>query len=244
MRSMVGWSSGHVGVERHTGEMSRGGECPPIRLSNGTVIEDPVTVALAFFGTGVGYRNYDAAPVVPDDTLTEADVRVANRSTARMSNAVVAGILSRREAIGAALRRIPADASLTDEEAAIPWDGLRSLVAAFDDVPAIGLARITKVMHRKRPALLPLLDSVVEAYLVGLEPVPRAWPRPERAVALTRIYRREMELNRRALACLRVELAARGFVLTECRLFDVFAWSSAAGWAPKYGHQRDVEVRP
>jgi hypothetical protein len=220
--------------------MSRRGACPPIRLSNGTVIEDPVTVALAFFGTGAGYRNYDAAPVAQDNTLTEADVRVANRSTARMSNAVVAGILSRRAAVGAALRRIPPDASLTDEETTIPWDGLRSLVAAFDGVPAIGLARITKVMHRKRPALIPLLDSVVEAYLVGLEPVPRTWLRPDRAEALTRIYRREMELNRRALMCLRAEMAARGFVLTECRLFDIFAWSSASGWASKHGHQRDV----
>jgi hypothetical protein len=209
--------------------MSRRGACPPIRLSNGTVIEDPVTFALAFFGTGAGYRNYDAAPVAQDDTLTEADVRVANRSTARMSNEVVAGILSCREAIDAALRRIPRDASLTDEEAAIPWDGLRSVVAAFDGVPAVGLARITKVMHRKRPALIPILDSVVEAYLVGLEPVPRAWLRPERALALTRIYRREIELNRRALTCLRAELAARGFDLTECRLFDIFAWSSGVG---------------
>src|SRR5439155_1456022 len=194
--------------------MRRDRACPPIRLSNGTVIQDPVAFVLAFIGTGTGYTNYDAAPVAQDCTLTEADVRVANRSTARMSNAVVAGILSRRAAIDAALRAIPVDASLTDEEAAIPSDGLRALVAAFDGVPAVGLARITKVMHRKRPALIPLLDSLVEAYLVALDPVPRAWPRPERALALTRIYRREMDLNRRALTCLRAVLAARGFVLT------------------------------
>ncbi len=188
-----------------------------------------MAAVLAFFGTGSGYQNYDAAPVAQDCTLTETDVRVANRSTARMSDAVVAGILDRRRAIDAALRLIPSDASLTDREHAIPWDGLRSLVAAFDGVPAVGLARITKVTHRKRPALIPLLDSVVEAYLVRLEPVPGAWPRPDRAVALTRIYRREMDLNRRALTCLRAGLAARGFELTECRLFDIFAWSTEAG---------------
>ncbi len=207
--------------------MNHGGACPPIRLSNGTVFEDPLAFALAFFGMGSGYRNYDAAPVAQDFRLTEADIRVANRSTARMSDAVVAGIRSRHAAIDAALRRIPVGASLTADEAAIPWEALRSLVAAFDGVPAVGLARITKVMHRKRPALIPMLDSVVEAYLVRVEPVPRVIPRPDRAVALTRIYKREMDRNRHALTELRVALAARGFELTECRLFDIFAWSSA-----------------
>ena len=87
--------------------MSRDRACPPIRLSSGTVIQDPVTFAVAFIGTGTGYTNYDAAPVARDCTLTEADIRVANRSTARMSDAVVAGIPSRRAAIAAASAASP-----------------------------------------------------------------------------------------------------------------------------------------
>jgi hypothetical protein len=205
--------------------VSRTDVCPPIRLSNGTIVEEPLAVASAFIGTGNGYRNYDAAPVAQDCALTEADVRVANRSTARMSDAVVAGILSRRAEIDAALRRIPVSASLTDDWADVPWEGFRALVAAFDGVAAVGLARITKVMHRKRPALIPMLDSVVEAYLAGLDPVPRAWPRAERAVALTRTYKREMDRNQLALTCLRAEMATRGFELTECRLLDIFVWT-------------------
>ena len=205
--------------------------CPPIRMSNGNVIEDPVGQALRFVGSDGSYQLYDSAPVAQDDTLTESDVRVANKFVARMSSAVITGILARRVDIDAALKRIPARSSLTDAESAIPWDALHALIAAFDDVPAVGLARITKVLHRKRPALIPILDSVVEGYLVGIERPPPG-SRADRAVALTRTYKREMDLNREALACLRLRLTAHGINLTECRLFDVFAWMYSGLYVP------------
>lgn len=202
--------------------------CPPIRLSTGTVVRDPLAEVLRYIGTGGSYRNYDAAPVAQDSSLSEADVRVGNRFTSRMSEAVIAGILAARPRIEAALGRLPASASLTEDVSMVPWDGFAGLVAAFDGVPAVGLARITKVMHPKRRAMVPILDSVVEAFLATVSPPPGSLSRADRAVALTRTYKGEMDRNREPLSCLRAALAAGGFDLTECRVFDMFAWSEGA----------------
>jgi hypothetical protein len=203
----------------------------PIRLSNGVVIRDPRAFALRFLGGDSGYLNYDRAPVAMDATLTESDVRVANRFAARMSPAIVAGIMTRRGAVEAALRRIPPEASLSEDDVAIPWAALGELVAAFDGLSGVGLGRITKVLHRKRPALIPILDSVVVRFLASVEgePLPRRLLPADRAIALTRTYKREMDRNREALASLRAAMAAEGFDLTECRLFDIFAWSFPNG---------------
>jgi hypothetical protein len=177
------------------------------------------------------YQRYDMAAVAHDNTLTEADVRVANRSTARMPPVVVAGILERRDQIDGALASIPASSSLMDDDGSVLWEALGRLFEAFDGVPAVGLARITKVMHRKRPALIPILDSVIEAYLVRIGGA-IAGTRPERGVALTRIYKREMDSNAEALRCLRRKLAQELLDLTECRLLDVFMWSHAVDTNP------------
>lgn len=206
--------------------------CPAIRLADGTVIGRPLEQMRTSIRTDSSYQRWDMAAVAHDNTLTEADVRVANRSTARMSPAVVAGIMERHERIDEALASIPASSSLMDEDGSVPWEALRRLFEACDGVPAVGLARITKVMHRKRPALIPILDSVIEAYLVRTGG-PVAGTRPERGVALTRVYKREMDSNAETLRCLRGELARGSLDLTECRLLDVFMWAHSVGTNPR-----------
>jgi hypothetical protein len=222
-------------------EDSMSDHCPAIKLADGTVIHCPLERMRTSIRTDGSYQRWDMAAVAHDNTLTEADVRVANRSTARMSPAVVAGIMDRHDRIDEALASIPAGSSLMDEDGSVPWEALGQLFEAFDDVPAVGLARMTKVMHRKRPALIPILDSVIEAYLVRTGG-PVAGTRPERGVALTRVYKREMDSNAEALRCLRRELAQESLDLTECRLLDVFMWSHAAGTNPSTSKRRPRPV--
>jgi hypothetical protein len=114
--------------------------------------------------------------------------------------------------------------SLVAPVESIPWAPLRRLFDAFADIGGVGFSKMTKALHPKRPALIPMLDSVVQAYLADDLPE-RAVPFGERAIALVRSYKRDLDRNRRVLDGLRRELASRGYQLTEVRILDVLIWS-------------------
>ena len=126
----------------------------------------------------------------------------------------------RRTEIDRALRAIPLEASLTARS--IPWLPLTRLFDAFADIHGVGFSKMTKALYRKRPALIPILDSVVEAYLAD-DGATGSFG--ERATALVRSYKRDVDRNRSALRELRRELAVRGHELTEVRILDILIWS-------------------
>jgi hypothetical protein len=162
-------------------------------------------------------------------SFDERDLRLANRGGARISAAEIAAVLERRGRIERALRDIRPDASLTDATSAIPWSALTRLFGGFADIRGVGLSKMTKTLHRKRPALIPLLDSVVQDYLERADPETRsATTFEERATTLVRSYKQDLDRNRTALRAIQRELARRGYRLTEVRLLDLLIWSAFA----------------
>ena len=195
-----------------------------LTLRSGTV-EDPLAVALGFVEK---YSDSTASSDPAPMSFEERDLRSANRGGARISAAEIAAVLNRRPAIERALRSIPVDASLVRPAELVPWAPLRRLFDAFADIRGIGFSKMTKTLHPKRPALIPMLDSVVQAYL-GEEPAARSSSFAERATALVRSYKHDLDSNSSALLELRRELVRRGYELTEVRLLDVLIWSVSAG---------------
>jgi hypothetical protein len=208
--------------------------CAALVFRNGIRLEDPTELAVLFLENDYSYRSYDSVAVPADDTLREEDLRMANRIGARMSAAEVAGILERAREMEAALRRIPADVSLADSEERIPWDALHQLYTAPSDVTGIGLAKLTKALHKKRPQLIPMLDSVVAGYLRSVDSIPPGGGLAA-ATALTRSYKRDLDANRATLECVQAELEARGYSLSLCRILDLYTWAYSGaitpGWA-------------
>jgi Family of unknown function (DUF6308) len=194
----------------------------PIVLRNGVQVEDPVKIVL-----GLGAWAFDVSDPSGPAAFGESDLRLANRGGARISAAEIAAILERRRAIERALRAIAPDASLAGAANAVPWVPLRQLFDAFADVHGVGFAKMTKALHRKRPALIPMLDSVVQQYLEDDDPGAQS-PFGERALGLVRGYRRDLDRNGTALRAVRQELATRGYALTEVRILDLLIWSVAA----------------
>ena len=138
----------------------------------------------------------------------------------------MAAILERRGEIERALRRVQLDASLADATSSIPWTPLTRLFDAFADIRGVGFSKMTKALHRKRPALIPMLDSVVQAYLARDDPeMPSSGLFGERATALVRSYKRDLDRNRSALHEVQRELASRTYRLTEVRILDLLIWS-------------------
>jgi hypothetical protein len=196
----------------------------PVVLRNGVGIEDPLSVVLGFLDTGWSFDISD--PSAPA-TFGETDLRLANRGGARISAAEIAAILERRRTIERALRAIAPDASLAGAAKSVPWLPLRRLFDAFADIRGVGFSKMTKALHRKRPALIPMLDSVVQRYLKDDDLGPEA-PFGERAFELVRGYKRDLDSNRAALRAVRQKLARLDYVLSEVRILDLLIWSAEA----------------
>jgi len=205
-----------------------------LRLRNGVRIDDALKKALEFVERDGSYATYDLAAVAQDNELTESDIRVANAMIARMSTRVITEIHARAPAINAALADIPAAASLAVPDDAVPWGALENLMQVMDGIPDVRLARQTKVLHKKRPALIPILDSVVQTYLLRVDRIRRTGTSVGYAMELIGSYKRELDLHLPVLQSLRSELGRRGISLTECRLLDLFLWAYSGTYTPPF----------
>lgn len=196
----------------------------PVVLRSGLVIDDPLRVVLGF--VEARWR-LDVSEPARSASFGEPDLRLANRDGARISAAEIAAVLERRRAIERALRAIAPQASLAGAADSVPWLALRQLFDAFADIRGVGFAKTTKALHPKRPALIPLLDSIVQKYLTGDDPGAEA-RFAERAIGLLRGYKRDLDRNRAALRAARQHLATRNYELTEVRILDLLILSAAA----------------
>jgi hypothetical protein len=197
-----------------------------ITLRNGIEVDDPLGPALKFLAAYSKPGEYGAPRPM---TFEERDLRLANQWGARIAASEIAAILERRAAIESALRAIDPDASLADAMRSVPWIALTRLFDGFADIRGIGFSKMTKTLHRKRPALIPMLDRVVEAYLASAGPDRSAANSfGERATALVRSYKRDLDRNRSPLRMLQRELTQHGYRLSEVRILDVVIWSVVA----------------
>ena len=199
----------------------------PVILRGGVEVEHPLELALEFLAA---YPSYEAGRSSGSASFDERDLRLANRGGARISAAEIAAVLDRRGEIERALRKLHPDASLAEAASAIPWASLTRLFDAFADIRGVGFSKMTKALHRKRPALIPMLDSVVQTYLTSDDPTtlsPGSFG--ERATALVRSYKRDLDRNLSVLQMIQQELANRSYRLTEVRILDLLIWSLAAG---------------
>jgi uncharacterized protein DUF6308 len=191
-----------------------------IVLRGGVELDDPLGTTIRFVEA---YPRYDARDSRPG-SFDESDLRHANRGGARISAAQIAAILERRRRIERALRTIAPDASLADDP--VPWRSLTQLFDAFADISGIGFSKMTKALHPKRPALIPMLDSVVQAYLAADEPNASF---AERATTLVGSYKQDLDRNLAALRQIQRGLADRGYPpLTAVRILDLLLWSAYA----------------
>ena len=192
---------------------------PAVVLRGDVVVEDPLSIVLGFLEAW----RLDVGGGSPPRSFAEIDLRLANRDGARISASEIAAVLKRRRRIERALRGIAIDASLVGSDDTVPWLALGELFDAFEGIRGVGLSKATKTLHRKRPALIPMLDSVVQKYLADDDPGAQA-PFAERALGLLRGYKNDLDRNRVALSGIRRELG-RGRELSEVRILDLLIWA-------------------
>lgn len=200
-------------------------------LRNGRVVVSPLERLVEFAELDGTYQGYDQISPDPFE-LNALDVRLANRIIARMGSDVSARILDRRGEVAAALRHVPTDATLAVPADEVDWDAVYGLYRALSGLPAVGVARMTKVLHRKRPALVPILDEVVRSYLCDVEPLVLTGAAADQALTLTQAYQRELHHELAELTQLREALDVRGIQLTDCRILDILLWAYSGTYTP------------
>lgn len=213
-------------------QTSQSEPCGPLLLRNGTTIAEP-SLVLRFVMKDGSYRAYDEPHVAHDNSLSLDDVKMANKIQGRMGPLVVQAIMRVAADVEPLLAQIPAATCLMDTEISIPWNPLRRVFEIMLNVPEVGLARATKILHKKRPSLIPILDSIVEKYLQMGGGV-AAQNKPELAVELMRVYKIDLDANSNSLRCLCHVLKRRGINLTECRLLDIYLWAYSGTYLPPF----------
>lgn len=162
-----------------------------ISLRNGLVMRSPLDPIVEFVTSDGTDDSYDRFSPVPCE-LNPLDVRLANGMIARMATDVSTLILARRGEVATALQPVLTDATLTVPADRVDWDPLYGPYQALSGLAAVGVARMTKLLHRKRPAPVPILDGIVRSYLCDVEPLDLTGDAAGQAFTLTEAYRREL----------------------------------------------------
>ena len=121
------------------------------------------------------FTYYDAVPTAHDSTVAPTDVLCATALHPGLRRADLEFFARRGDDLARWLDRVPADLHLGEAD---DWL-LAHLDALADFEPGASLTLLTKVLHRKRPQFIPLLDRhIIDWYRQPGDPrrVDEAWP--------------------------------------------------------------------
>lgn len=201
-----------------------------LELPSGCVVERPYERLLAFCEGEYAY--YDAIPSADPDRIDPIDVLVTVAMNSNVDRAIKVhrvhqGMAENCEPI---LATIPEDADLIGLDR---WSGpLCELLYAAVQTRGVLIPVATKVLHRKRRSLIPMLDTVVlrhylggpeyKALLPGTESKPKAANVAMEALSL---FRLDLLASKREIEELQEQLAREGFPLMPVRILELLVWT-------------------
>ena len=202
----------------------------PIELPSGLRVADAASRLLRFCAEE--YIYYDGLPtsdpnrVEPLDVLAAVSVNGFYGAHAALVRDVHRGLDT---ACHPLLAAIPAAADLADYGPGL--EVVRALLDAAVRVPRVLVPVATKVLHRKRPNLVPMLDNVVLAHYLGTTPdrLPAATQVKEKAadiaVEALRLFRTDLDAAFAAVEAARAFVAEEGYPLTLVRTLEILVWT-------------------
>jgi len=201
-----------------------------IVLQGGIEIKDCQNKLTEFCEKDASYRGYDLQKVQEDNELTMEDIKLANRMGARMGSLVIQSVVGRAKTINSALEHIAPGTSISDKS--VPWLAIKQLFSATLG-PEIGPARVTKILHKKRPALIPILDSVVLSYckaiytdeLQGDDEAPKM-------TSYVKVYKVDVDTN---IDVLENIIKVTALKLTLVRALDILLWGYSGEYEKNFG---------
>lgn len=169
-----------------------------------------------------GYDNYHSV----DNYITQNDVNVANSIFAWISK-VEAGKIINSKNIQNALRLIENKPGFESFNSRFK-NNLYHLYYGFCKIKGIGIAKTTKILHLKRPELIPILDSFVIEYLFNIK-TQDIFDKDyliEMGVIFTEKIWKNINENKEVLENLSLRLSDLPIPLTLIRLYDILIWTT------------------
>jgi len=194
-----------------------------LTLPSGLLIEDLQAKLDGLFSRW--YELYDAVPVPRDDTLRPEEIALCIMMNSRMSGNTGLAVWERRAAIEAALQRIPPDADLAGED--VPWQTVQELLDPFQTIRRAKLGIATKILHKKRPGLIPMLDMLLQGHY-RRRLTTRAKTLGGYGVSLIKLLREDLLAELPAVTALCEVAARQQKPVTPVRMLDHLVWSQLA----------------
>jgi len=201
-----------------------------IKLREDIVFVDPESRIREYCEIEI-YKGYDDKHSV-NDRITEKDIDAANKLYAmidRYDGEESRRLLSHAGTVQACLSSIPnVDLhDISDEEWMDLKIKIRKLFNEFLSIRGIGLAKATKILHLKRPKLIPVLDSFVIHFLLGIN-ISDYDKNKQVDISLQALdlIREIMIKQRDAFEKLAQQTCNLPIHLTNLRLFDILCWTA------------------
>ncbi len=197
--------------------------------------DDAENRLIRFFSNG-GWEIYDGVPVKHADLLvTDLTLTVALNS--QLDNRLkVWNAWKAKPNVDRILASIPSNVALSDPT--VPWNELEELCDAFGKqgvtkyvVWAVG----TKVLHKKRPLLIPIVDDVICEFLFKeLRGV--SWTNSSGAafVQYLAVFRDHLITDYSCLSDLQEKMNKRGWSVTLVRILELLIWIENAKVGAEY----------
>lgn len=197
-----------------------------ITLRDGRVIDNPEKRIREYRSVEI-YKGYDDCHNINDE-ISMDDIDAANRLFARISNQAAENLINASD-IPLLLRKIENQnlENLNDAEWKETKENLEKLFNACLDKIGVGLAVATKVLHLKRPSLIPILDSFVMQFLLDVDTSSISKRRQLRqGIKACDIIRLDLINNRETFEALQKSLSDFSIPLENVRLYDILCWST------------------
>jgi len=201
-------------------------------LPSALTIERPLAKLLAF--AREEYETYDAVVMPLESTITIHDITLTMMVNSRLTAPGARSIYRARERIERGLAYIPADVSLLNDHAAVPWDAIYALFNEFETIKGAKLAIATKILHRKRPHLIPMIDNKVFGHYAGGCPTLLTLKMGPVAVRSMELFRDDLLAVRGRVEALTFYLEEHGFPLTPVRVLEILIWVECNKQEPYY----------
>lgn len=194
-----------------------------MRLKSGLDLYRPNETLTSFIRQE--YEAYDGIKVAQDNVLRPEEIAISVMVNSQISGNTARQIWENRKPVEDSLRRIGSSASIADVVDKIPWDEVGHCVDGICRVPRAKLAVASKILHKKRPALIPMMDSVIIGYYSPLIQK-QAGSLGQYAAHIMRVFRCDLLSVHDELEAMSTFATALGKPITVCRALEVLIWAT------------------
>lgn len=171
------------------------------------------------------FRYYDDAPATPPNTILPTDICITITLNSRAGYKQVHSVIQHKANIEEALSQVPVELTLLDSIDDSMKEKLNFLFKNIC-VPHIRLSTGSKILHRKRPSLIPIMDRNIQHHYRSI--IQDAGVESDKAIQIMGQFKNDLAQNHNLLKAL-IENDSRLSHVGPLRLLEALIWQMHNG---------------